>query len=505
MSSTRRKATKSSSHQVEDASDGRQSSPSRKKVRRGVTGKRKTAVKPKKKQSGTPDRGDNGVHSGSDSDMSTCTGVVESKEVVSKKSATRSGGNSVVSKRQDDSSQSDSEAKQLGKEKAGKRNKRRTKEASSEDDAVKGKGSAKTSSSKKTKKADHQRQTERDDIPKLWDAKNAFEKHGSHTFKVMSWNVAGLRAVMKNHPTALPDLAKKYALDVIFLQETKLQECHVDDPKLKINGHLLNEEGFDSYYSCATAKKGYSGSAVFVKRRNVGSKKGSTKKKQATLSSFLKNKKEKSTGESTDLREIDAINLVPESVSYGLGKAEHDVEGRSISLHFPLFTLTGLYVPNSGQKLDRLPYRTEQWDSDLLQFMKQKEKDRGLPVVWLGDLNVAHTGMDTWNEGAKHLSKSAGTTPEERASFERQLEAGFVDAFRELHPDAKGHYTYWSQRAGNRAPNKGLRLDYFICSNVLMGKGKHENQKVIVRDSYMVPDQNGSDHCPIVLELEIKK
>ena len=108
-----------------------------------------------------------------------------------------------------------------------------------------------------------------------------------------------------------------------------------------------------------------------------------------------------------------------------------------------------------------------------------------------------------WNEGAKHLAKSAGTTPEERASFEEQLNAGYVDAFRALHPNAKGQYTYWSQRAGNRAPNKGLRLDYFICSESMMHDG--DGSSVVVRDSYIVHDHVGSDHCPIVLELEIKK
>jgi len=314
---------------------------------------------------------------------------------------------------------------------------------------------------------------------------------------------------MKNHPSALPDLATKYGLDVICLQETKLQEVHVDDPKLKINGHLLNEEGYDSYYSCATAKKGYSGTAVFVKRRKDGSANGAGKK-QATLGAFFKKKQvtDKSSGDKEESDSLGAINvkdLIPENVSYGLGKSKHDDEGRAITLDFPLFTLSALYVPNSGQKLDRLQYRTEEWDSDLLDFMQQREKDRGAPVIWLGDLNVAHTGMETWNEGAKHLAKSAGTTPEERASFERQLEAGYVDAFRELHPDARGQYTYWSQRAGNRAPNKGLRLDYFVCSKALLNKGEDSSQRVLVRDSYMITDQVGSDHCPIVLELEIRK
>ena len=367
---------------------------------------------------------------------------------------------------------------------------------------------------KKAKAADHQRQTERTEIPKLWDGNAATEQSGSYTMKIMSWNVAGLRALLKNHPDALPSLARDHGLDVIALQEIKLQETHVTDPKLRIGGHLLEEEGYDGHYSCSTTKKGYSGTAVFVKRRTRSADGGDVaakSKKQATLSSFFKSDAgnggsdgDAETNAARDVGNIgnvDVANLIP-TVSYGIGKEKHDGEGRSITLDFPLFTMTNLYVPNSGQKLERLSYRTKEWDSDLLAYMQKKEKERNVPVIWLGDLNVAHTAKETWNEGAKHLVKSAGTTPEERASFEQQLDAGYVDAFRELHPDALGHYSYWSQRAGNREPNKGLRLDYFVCSKDLL-KDSNESQ-VVVRDSYMIPDQKGSDHCPLVLELEIK-
>lgn len=379
-------------------------------------------------------------------------------------------------------------------------------------------------------KADHQRQTERTPIPKLWDGNAATSQSGSYTLKIMSWNVAGLRALLKNHPTALADLATRHGLDVICLQETKLQEVHVTDPKLKIGGCLLNDEGYDGYYSCSTTKKGYSGTAVFVKRRLVveedgddagAAKKG--KKQQASLSSFFKagsddgkkgggaKKEEDGDEEGNIARDMDNIgdvdvkNLIP-AVSYGIDKAVHDAEGRAITLDFPQFTMTNLYVPNSGQKLDRLSYRTQEWDTHLLAYIQKKEKERNCPIIWLGDLNVAHTAKETWNEGAKHLPKSAGTTPEERASFQSQLDAGYVDAFRHLHPDALGHYSYWSQRASNRDPNKGLRLDYFVCSKDLLVNNNDDKQesKVIVRDSYMLPDQKGSDHCPLILELEIK-
>ena len=366
---------------------------------------------------------------------------------------------------------------------------------------------------KKKAAADHQRQTERTPISKLWDGAAATAKNGSYTLKICSWNVAGLRAILKNTPQALPDLVNKHGIDVLCLQETKLQEVHVDDPKLKIGGHLLVEEGYEAHYSCSTTKKGYSGTAVFVKKRDGNDGKGN--KKQASLSSFFggaKRGSDSSKDASSDgggsgrdmsnIGKVDAKNLIPE-VSFGIGKSKHDGEGRSITLDFPGFTMTNLYVPNSGQKLDRLDYRTDEWDKDLLEYMQSKESERKRPVIWLGDLNVAHKAADTWNEGAKHLVKSAGTTPQERASFEQQLEAGYADAFRELHgEEALGHYSYWSQRAGNREPNKGLRLDYFICSKDMLKDSK--DNKVVIRDSYMIPDQKGSDHCPIVLELEIK-
>ena len=152
--------------------------------------------------------------------------------------------------------------------------------------------------------------------------------------------------------------------------------------------------------------------------------------------------------------------------------------------------------------------------------MQKLHSERGgtVPVIWTGDLNIAHTNLDVWNEGAKHLAKQAGVTVEERLSFQQQLDtSGYIDAFRKLHPTAAGHYSYWSQRAGNREPNKGLRLDYFICHPSLFVTDNNSNNdngsssrnptgsnKVLVRDCYMDRNQLGSDHCPVILELEIK-
>lgn len=326
-------------------------------------------------------------------------------------------------------------------------------------------------------------------------------------FRIASWNVAGLRAVLNKTPNAFAELAAKHDLDVLCLQETKLQEQHLVDPKLKIRESMALP-GYDDYWTCSTAKKGYSGTAVFVRRRLTED--DATKKmnvsKQSTLDSFVivGSKGKGSTTTSNAMVEVLPIAeklLMPEQVSYTLGHDKHDAEGRIVMLDYPLFSLCNVYIPNAGQKLERLSYRTDEWDKDFFAVMQQKQKNRGVPVLWLGDLNVAHTHLEVWNDGAKHLSKQAGVTPEERASFQAQLDAGFVDAFRRLHPTAAGHYSYWSMRAGNRAPNKGLRLDYFICDHALFD----DNSQVTVRDSYMDYDQEGSDHCPVILELEIKK
>lgn len=315
-------------------------------------------------------------------------------------------------------------------------------------------------------------------------------------FKIASWNVAGLRAFVKRQPEALQKLVKEHDLDILCLQETKLQDVHLDDPKMKFRG-LLEEQGYKDYWSCSTEKKGYSGTAVFIKERG-----GKKKAKQASIGSFFsaKSKEEPKNGEkeSSGLP-VSAETLMPTSVTYELGNPI-DNEGRTIIMEYPWATVTNVYVPNSGQTLQRLDYRTKEWDRFFVEFQKKKQEDRKKPVIWLGDLNIAHKAYDVWNDGAKHHLKQAGVTPQERESFTEQLEEGFIDAFRKLHPEAKGHYSYWSQRSGARPVNKGLRLDYFICSPQLF----EEDSEVIVRDSYMLYDYHGSDHGPVVLELEIK-
>lgn len=306
-------------------------------------------------------------------------------------------------------------------------------------------------------------------------------------FKIATWNVAGLRGLLTKNPSALQDLCQKHDLDVLCLQETKLQESHVTDIKLNLTQH--HPVGYDAYYSCSKARKGYSGTAVFVKQQKKT-------KQQTTLDGFFQTKtSEKKQSTKFIPANFDQSLLSPTEVSFDMGVEKHDQEGRMVVVKFPLFTLVNVYVPNSGQKLERLSYRTEEWDVDFLKFMQSQPN-----AMWCGDLNVAHTNLEVWNDGAKHLATQAGVTEQERASFTQQLESGFIDVFRHLHPKAAGHYTYWSQRAGNREPNKGLRLDYFVCNPGLLD----DSSKIIVRDSYMDTEQLGSDHCPAILEMEIK-
>ena len=297
-------------------------------------------------------------------------------------------------------------------------------------------------------------------------------------FRIASWNVAGIRAVLKKTPDCFSELAAKHDLDILCLQETKLQEQHLDDPKLKIRESVLADD-YDGYWTCSTAKKGYAGTAVFVRKQSI-SNGNKTKKgggKQTTMDGFLDKAKSNATAAAAPAKHstkaplpIDPQLLVPERVSYKMNVEKHDSEGRLVVVDMPLFSLCNVYVPNSGQKLERLAYRTDEWDKDLLAFMQEKQQKDGRPVIWLGDLNVAHTNLEVWNDGAKHLPKQAGVTPEERASFQAQLDAGFVDAFRRLHPTAAGHYSYWSNRAGNRAVSSvvvGLG-DMYLASMIAM-------------------------------------
>ncbi|PRW45261.1 apurinic endonuclease-redox [Chlorella sorokiniana] len=272
--------------------------------------------------------------------------------------------------------------------------------------------------------------------------------------RILSWNVAGLRALLKKVKEAqegrleqnvpsLPALVEAEKADVLCLQEIKLQADHCEGVLAE-----LGLPGWHVTWNCSKDKKGYSGTAILSKDS-------------------------------------------PLSVSCGIGDPDHDGEGRVVTAEFDQFFLVNTYVPNSGEGLKRLDYRVQQWDKEFAAYLQGLQQRK--PVVLTGDLNVAPTDIDIHNP--KGNLKSAGFTPEERASFADNLLAGcgLVDTFRAQHPEAVG-YTYWSYRFNARANNRGWRLDHFLVSQAL-----HER----VHDCYLLPGVMGSDHCPLGLVLKM--
>ncbi len=250
--------------------------------------------------------------------------------------------------------------------------------------------------------------------------------------KFISWNVNGLRAVVNK---GFKEIFTELDADFFCLQETKLQEGQID----------LSFEGYESYWNYAE-KKGYSGTAIFTKH-------------------------------------------TPLSVSCGIGVEEHDHEGRVITLEYEDFYLVTVYTPNSQNELKRLDYRMR-WEDDFLAYIKSLDEKK--PVIFCGDLNVAHQEIDLKNP--KTNRKNAGFTDEERAKMTVVLSSGFTDTWRSLNPDTEGVYSWWSYRFNARKNNAGWRIDYFIVSDRLMDK---------VEDARIHTDIMGSDHCPVELELSI--
>lgn len=253
--------------------------------------------------------------------------------------------------------------------------------------------------------------------------------------KIVSWNVNGVRAILNK---GFKESVETIAPDILCLQETKAQDSEVRKAL----------DGFKEYtlHCNSASKKGYSGSALLVKQ-------------------------------------------LPLSVTNDIGVEEHDDEGRVQCAEYEGFYLVNVYVPNSGQKLDRLEYR-KQWDKDFLKYLKDLESKK--PVIVCGDFNVAHQPMDLKNDKANY-NKIAGYTQIEIDGMDAFIAAGFVDVFRELHPDEVA-YTYWSYRFKARERNVGWRIDYFLVSKVLLDRVK---SVTIFNDVY------GSDHCPVQLEIEL--
>ena len=249
--------------------------------------------------------------------------------------------------------------------------------------------------------------------------------------KLISWNVNGIRACVQK---GFLDFFHQADADIFCIQESKMQEGQLQ----------LELEGYHQYWNYAE-KKGYSGTAVFTKEE-------------------------------------------PLSVTYGMGIEKHDKEGRLITLEFPEFYFATVYTPNSQNELARLDYRM-QWETDFLAYMKKLEEKK--PVIFCGDLNVAHREIDLKNP--KTNRKNAGFTDEERGKFGELLDAGFIDTFRYFYPDMEGIYSWWSYRFRAREKNAGWRIDYFCVSESLRER---------FADAKILTDIFGSDHCPVELDLK---
>lgn len=249
--------------------------------------------------------------------------------------------------------------------------------------------------------------------------------------KFISWNVNGFRACLCK---GFEEFFKSCDADFFCIQETKMQPGQA----------TFDAPGYYQYWYSAE-KKGYSGTAIFTKHE-------------------------------------------PKSVQYGLGIEEHDKEGRAITLEYEDFYLLCVYTPNAQRELARLGYRMS-WEDALRDYMK--ELDSKKPVIYCGDLNVAHEEIDLKNPKTNHFS--AGFSDEERGKFTQLLEAGFTDTFRKLYPE-KVQYSWWSYMYHAREKNVGWRIDYFVVSNRIFQK---------VKDSFILNDVFGSDHCPVGIELDI--
>ena len=254
--------------------------------------------------------------------------------------------------------------------------------------------------------------------------------------KLISWNVNGLRAVINK---GFKDFFKEIDADIFSIQETKMQEAQLDENILQIF------EGYNAYWNSAE-KKGYSGTAIFTKQK-------------------------------------------PLNVTYGIGKEEHDKEGRVITLEFEKFYMVNIYTPNSKRELERLDYR-QIWEDEIREYLLDLNANK--PVVMCGDLNVAHNEIDLKNP--KTNRKNAGFTDEERAKMTELLNAGFVDTFRYKYPEVEGKYSWWSYMFHAREKNAGWRIDYFITSASIKEK---------IQDSKVHTEVFGSDHCPVELDIEL--
>ena len=250
--------------------------------------------------------------------------------------------------------------------------------------------------------------------------------------KIISWNVNGIRAVLKK---GFLDFINDFNPDIICIQETKAHPEQVD----------LDLDNYKYKYWNSAIKKGYSGTAIFSK-------------------------------------------IKPISVQNDMNIEKHDDEGRVICMELKNYFLVTVYTPNSKRDLSRLDYRTNEWDRDFLIYLKELEKIK--PIIFCGDLNVAHKEIDLKNP--KTNKRNAGFTNEERLGFDNYINSGFLDTFR-MYNKEPNHYTWWSYMFNSRAKNVGWRIDYFCISEILKKK---------ITKSIILPEIMGSDHAPILIEVD---
>lgn len=250
--------------------------------------------------------------------------------------------------------------------------------------------------------------------------------------KLISWNVNGIRACVNK---GFNEFFNQIDADIFCIQETKCQPEQIE----------LKFKGYKSYWNSAE-KKGYSGTAIFTKKE-------------------------------------------PIKVKYGIGKEEHDKEGRVITLEYEKYNIVTIYTPNSKRELERLRYR-QLWEDEIRNYLLKIDKIK--PVIMCGDLNVAHNEIDLKNP--KTNKGNAGFTDEEREKMTKLLKSGFVDTYRYIHPNKEGAYSWWSYMGKSREKNVGWRIDYFIVSNLIKNK---------IVDAKIHPEIMGSDHCPVELDIDI--
>lgn len=274
----------------------------------------------------------------------------------------------------------------------------------------------------------------------------------SEGLRLVHWNVGGLNAVLKNEEKTerLARLVATEQPDVLAISEHKIASAKLDAAKQDLQKAV---PGYAAHWAVCTVKNGYSGVVCLVR---------------------------------------DGVAVA----SVALDTVGSLSEGRTVTLEFSDCYAVAAYVPNSGQDLKRLDYRIDTWEPAMRAHLKALEATK--PVILFGDLNVAHLDADIWNVTAKHIAKSAGCTPRERAAFGQMLSEGFVDCFRALWPDATGCFSYWSTRSGNQLLNRGLRLDYAVASASIAGPGEGLRlHDCAILDEYA---PNG-DHAPTLISL----